>query len=145
MAILACVRSRRLTRRRHPDNRDHKILRVSFWLKLFFIVVGISLVIAFAVLLSRTSNDAAGVLEWTIAFIFSLYVFSFALDLYPAVRTRDPEKRFSKDVMLMGGGVEENSVPSQPPSVSQAWMADARHHNNSHGRPMTYYSRQTNF
>ena len=115
------------------ENRDHRILRFSFWLKLTFIVIEVALVIAFGVLLTRSDNDAAGVLEWVIAFVFSFYVFSFALDLYPAVRTKNPEKRFSRDPMLMNGGVDESRVPSR--GARQQHMAE--HH--------LWQPRQSNF
>jgi hypothetical protein len=37
---------------------------------------------------ARGNYDAGAVLEWTIAFIFSFYVFSFVVDLYPASYNR---------------------------------------------------------
>jgi hypothetical protein len=46
------------------------------------------LAIAFAACNFKKASNAAAVLEWAIAFIFSFYVFSFYVDLFPAVRTR---------------------------------------------------------
>ncbi|TVY33258.1 Protein sfk1 [Lachnellula subtilissima] len=74
--------------------REHRILRASFWIKLAFILVEVVLAIAFAVTNFRKSYNAAAVLEWAIAFIFTFYVFSFFIDLLPAVHTRKSNKRF---------------------------------------------------
>ncbi|KAG9234180.1 Frag1/DRAM/Sfk1 family-domain-containing protein [Amylocarpus encephaloides] len=83
--------------------RQHAILRISFWIKLFFILIEIALAIGFGVC-SRTGRyNAAAVLEWIIAFVFTFYVFSFFIDLIPAVRTKDPATRFSKDGERVGG------------------------------------------
>lgn len=68
--------------------REHQILRSSFWIKLTFILIEIILAIAFAVTNFKGSYNAAAVLEWAIAFIFTFYVFSFFIDLIPAVGTR---------------------------------------------------------
>lgn len=62
-------------------------MTISFWVKLAFILVEVALLIAFGVMTVQDNWDAAAVLEWTISFIFSLYVFSFVVDLLPALRT----------------------------------------------------------
>lgn len=72
-----------------PGYRDHRVLRTSFWIKLVFVVVEILLAIAFISCTSTGRYNAGAVLEWVIAFIFSFYVFSFYVDLYPAVRTKN--------------------------------------------------------
>lgn len=41
--------------------------------------------------------DPAAVFEWIIAFIFSAYLFSFYVDLYPAVKTKDPRNLHRKE------------------------------------------------
>lgn len=69
------------------DFRQHRILRNSFWVKLTFILIEIVLAIAFGVCNFRNQYNAAGILEWAIAFIFTFYVFSFFIDLIPAVHT----------------------------------------------------------
>ncbi|TVY18445.1 Protein sfk1 [Lachnellula arida] len=74
--------------------RQHRVLRASFWLKLVFILVEVVLAIAFASTNFKKSYNAAAVLEWAIAFIFTFYVFSFFIDLLPAVRTKNSSKRF---------------------------------------------------
>lgn len=78
---------------KHADFRQHKILRYSFWIKLVFILVTLCLAIAFAACNFVKSYNAAAVLEWAIAFIFTFYVMSFFIDLIPAVHTKN--RRFS--------------------------------------------------
>lgn len=104
-AVFICWEYQRLGKK----HREHRILRVSFWIKLVFILVELALAIAFGVFLGRDPNTAA-VLEWIVAFIFSFYVFSFALDLWPAVHTKDPAMRF----------VKAGAAPSLPGSTSSA-------------------------
>jgi hypothetical protein len=70
------------------DHKTHRVLHISFYIKLVFVLVEIVLAIAFASCNFTKAQNAAAVLEWLIAFIFSFYVFSFYVDLYPAVRTR---------------------------------------------------------
>ncbi|KAF4631028.1 hypothetical protein G7Y89_g7111 [Cudoniella acicularis] len=74
--------------------RQHKILRLSFWIKLSFILIEVVLAIAFGVTNFKKTYNAAAVLEWSIAFIFIFYVFSFFIDLLPAVRTKSKDHRF---------------------------------------------------
>jgi len=73
--------------------RQHRVLRISFWIKLVFILVEIALAIAFGVCNFRDKFNAAGVLEWAIAFIFTFYVFSFFIDLIPAVHTKHSARK----------------------------------------------------
>ncbi|KAH9910013.1 Frag1/DRAM/Sfk1 family-domain-containing protein [Xylariomycetidae sp. FL2044] len=79
-AIFICWEYQRLGKK----NRHHRILKASFWIKLIFVIVELLLAIAFAVCNFRDMWNAAAVLEWTIAFIFSFYIWSFFIDLYPA-------------------------------------------------------------
>ncbi|KAI0167268.1 Frag1/DRAM/Sfk1 family-domain-containing protein [Pestalotiopsis sp. NC0098] len=83
-AIFICWEYQRLGIR----NREHRILRISFWVKLTFVLVELALAIAFAVNNFRKNYNVAAILEWVIAFIFSFYVFSFFIDLWPAVKTK---------------------------------------------------------
>jgi len=84
-AIFICWEYQRLGQRW----RDHRVLRLSFWLKLAFVVVEIVLAIAFVSCTFTQRYNQGAILEWVIAFIFSAYVFSFYVDLYPAVRTKN--------------------------------------------------------
>ncbi|KAI5461099.1 Frag1/DRAM/Sfk1 family-domain-containing protein [Mariannaea sp. PMI_226] len=93
-AIFLCWEYQRLG----IKNREHSHLRLSFWIKLIFILLELALLIGFGVCSRKQQKNAAAVLEWTISFIFSFYVFSFVIDLYPAVHTREPAARFTKKV-----------------------------------------------
>lgn len=84
-AIFICWEYQRLGHR----YRDHRVLRTSFWIKLVFVVVEILLAIAFVACTFTGNYNPGAVLEWTIAFIFSFYIFSFYVDLYPAVKTKN--------------------------------------------------------
>jgi hypothetical protein len=72
----------------NPGYREHRVLRVSFYIKLVFVVLEIILAIAFVSCTFTGHYNAGAVLEWIIAFIFSAYVFSFYVDLYPAAATK---------------------------------------------------------
>ena len=86
-AIFICAEYQRLG----IHYRQHRILRISFWIKLIFILIEVALAIAFAActFLGGSVKNAAAVIEWTIAFIFTFYVMSFFIDLLPAVRTKN--------------------------------------------------------
>ncbi|WYZ38943.1 hypothetical protein EsH8_III_000857 [Colletotrichum jinshuiense] len=99
-AIFICWGYQRLGKK-HPE---HQNLAASFWIKLVFILVELVLAIAFIVCNFRRLYNAAAILEWTVAFIFSFYIFSFTVDLWPASRTRDKANRFSKPVMRGSDG-----------------------------------------
>ncbi|KAF1355392.1 Frag1/DRAM/Sfk1 family-domain-containing protein [Delphinella strobiligena] len=83
-AIFVCAEYQRLG----IHYRQHRILRISFWIKLFFIIVEIALAIAFGVCGDKSSYNAAAVLEWTIALFFILYVLSYVIDFLPAVHSK---------------------------------------------------------
>ncbi|KAL2177921.1 Frag1/DRAM/Sfk1 family-domain-containing protein [Thermothelomyces heterothallicus CBS 202.75] len=74
-------------------HRETRILRLSFYIKLVFIVVEVVLAVAF-IALSRTGHyNSAAVLEWIIAFVFAAYIFSFYVDLYPAAKTKQQQQQ----------------------------------------------------
>jgi len=83
-AIFICWEYQRLGTR----YREHRVLRISFWIKLLFVVVEILLAIGFVACTFTQNYNPGAVLEWIIAFIFCFYVFSFYVDLYPAVHTK---------------------------------------------------------
>ena len=68
--------------------RQHRILRISFWVKLAFILIEVALAVAFGVMSFTRRRNVGAVLEWVIAIIFAGYILSFLLDLYPSVRTK---------------------------------------------------------
>lgn len=88
------------------------MLRLSFWVKLTFILVEFVLIVAFGVLSRLKKRDPAAVLEWVISFIFTLYAVSFVIDLYPAVRTKSPETRHSKPYYIPSASATPNDVSS---------------------------------
>lgn len=95
--------------------RDHRILRISFWVKLMFVLVEFALAVAFAVTQRVRARNAAAIIEWVIALIFTFYVFSFFIDLYPAIYTRDRASRFVKPGQLREMEEATDSGSPQPP------------------------------
>ncbi|KAL2146531.1 hypothetical protein VTI28DRAFT_3712 [Corynascus sepedonium] len=107
------------------NHRETSILRLSFYIKLVFIIVEVALAIAF-ISLSRTGHyNPASVLEWVIAFIFSAYVFSFYVDLYPAARTKQQlqisaaEGGKAPQMRLTRGREPVHAPPVPPPARSR--------------------------
>ncbi|PHH91040.1 hypothetical protein CDD83_1879 [Cordyceps sp. RAO-2017] len=88
-------------------NRQHRVLRASFWVKLTFVIVEVALVIVFIANSARHEPNVAAVFEWIVAFIFTFYILSFVIDLYPAIRTKEYSSRFEKP-----GDVEEAATPA---------------------------------
>ncbi|GAB1195346.1 hypothetical protein APSETT444_004604 [Aspergillus pseudonomiae] len=90
-----------------------------------FIVIEIALAIAFAVCGKKgaSKRNAAAVLEWVIALIFTFYVLSFVVDLLPSVRTRrhvpQGEKRIVRSEMENGMG-QPNATIEEPLTTDSA-------------------------
>ncbi|KAL2888315.1 tyrosine kinase protein [Ceratocystis lukuohia] len=117
-AIFACWEFRSL--RHYYVDEPH--LEASFYTKLAFIIFEGSLAIVFGILVKTHHRDAAAVVEWILAFIFSFYVFSYVMDLWPAVHTKKPEMRYHKPQRLAVGSsggsphtLEQAIVPPPPP------------------------------
>jgi len=53
-----------------------------------FIIVEVALAIVFAATAWHNHENVAAVVEWIIALIFTFYVLSFILDLWPSVRSK---------------------------------------------------------
>jgi len=79
-AVCVCVEHQRLG----VHFREFRVLRVSFWLKLTFIIVEVALAIAFGVLNREKRWNAAAIVEWIIALIYTFWVMSFIIDFLPA-------------------------------------------------------------
>lgn len=119
-AIFICWEYQRLGVR----NPEYRVLAISFWVKLGFIIVTIALAIPFIVFTSHggAGKNRAAILEWVIALVFSFYVFSFYVDLYPAVytkhggnyRTKSWERRHA--VRSMEEGSERKTRQAAPQS-----------------------------
>jgi len=54
--------------------------------KLAFILIEVSLAIAFGTCQRQGKYNIAAIIEWVIALVFTFYVFSFFMDFLPAVR-----------------------------------------------------------
>ena len=83
-AIFICAEYQRLG----IHFRQHRVLRLSFWLKLTFILVEVALAVVFGVTSFRSQKNIAAVFEWIIALIFAFYVLTFFIDLLPASRSK---------------------------------------------------------
>jgi len=83
-AVFLCAEYQRLG----IHYRNHHILRISFWVKLLFIIVEVIMAIIFAATSWGGHRNVAAIVEWLIALIFTFYVLSFLLDLLPSVRSR---------------------------------------------------------
>lgn len=70
---------------------QHRVLLASFIIKAIFVVTEIALAIGFGICGWHQPHrrNAAAVLEWVIALVFTFYVLSFVIDLLPSVRTRN--------------------------------------------------------
>jgi hypothetical protein len=99
-AIFTCAEYQRLG----IHVRQHKILRMSFWLKLAFIIVELVLAIAFASLSFTKHQQQAAVLEWVIALIFTFWVLSFFVDLLPTYRWKHDHHEAEGPQLEMGSG-----------------------------------------
>ena len=91
-AIFICAEYQRLG----VHFRQHRILRLSFWAKLTFIIVEIILSIVFATTSFKGKKNAAAVFEWIIALTFAFYVLTFFMDLLPAVRSAQERTNVEK-------------------------------------------------
>jgi len=84
-AIFVCWEYQRLGIR----FRQYRVLRVSFWLKLAFIIAESFLAIGFGVCLFKGRQNPGAILEWIISFVFTFYILTFLIDLFPVVRTKN--------------------------------------------------------
>ncbi|KAK7731527.1 hypothetical protein SLS53_008767 [Cytospora paraplurivora] len=99
-------------------HHQHRILITSFVVKLIFILIEMSLAIAFGVTEYHGYYNKSAILEWIVALVYIFYVWSYALDFLPATnywarRTRGglpPVKRPSEDSMEMAAESNTNAV-----------------------------------
>ncbi|KAI1377393.1 Frag1/DRAM/Sfk1 family-domain-containing protein [Hypoxylon crocopeplum] len=138
-AIFICWEYQRLGHR----NRQHRVLRISFYIKLIFVIVELLLAIAFVVTNFRGLYNAAAILEWIIAFIFSFYIFSFCVDLYPAVATRtnrhsarsNGARQMEETYYATHPSVlPQSHQPTRDTEDSQRTLTNGHHHPH-HGQP----------
>jgi len=84
-AVFICAEYQRLG----IHYREHRILRISFWVKLAFILVELALAGVFVGTSWSHNRNVAAVFEWIVALVFTFYILSFLLDLLPSVRSRN--------------------------------------------------------
>jgi hypothetical protein len=94
--------------------REHSILRISFWIKLFFILAEICLAIAFGVCSKKGIWNVAAILEWIVAFVYCLYVFSFFIDFLPATRSKHHQSKQTEMQMFEESGGQPNMSHHNP-------------------------------
>ncbi|KAI4133488.1 MAG: hypothetical protein LQ338_000224 [Usnochroma carphineum] len=100
-AIFICAEYQRLG----VHFRQHRVLRASFWMKLFFILVEIALAAVFiGTSFTNRHQNIAAVFEWVIALIFTFYVLTLFVDLLPA--SRDHQKVANLEMGHVDGAVE---------------------------------------
>ncbi|RYP77076.1 hypothetical protein DL771_001366 [Monosporascus sp. 5C6A] len=136
-AIFICAGFQRLGK----TYRQHRCLTYSFWIKLVFILVELGLLVAFGVTMRYRLYDVAAILEWVIALIFSLYVFSFFVDLLPAIHTGGgqpyslrPMNTLEAREMRHGGRWPAHAEPRLTHD-SQRMLTDHRHHHHVPAAP----------
>lgn len=79
------------------DHEGARMLRASYICKLVIITLAIIFAIVLGVYFNNDQKQSvAAVMEWLVAFIFDLYLWTLVYDLYPAVKT----KRVRRDGMM---------------------------------------------
>jgi hypothetical protein len=114
-AIFICAEYQRLG----IHHREHRHLRISFWIKLTFIIVELALAIAFGVLGDRDKHNSAAVVEWVIALIYTFYVWSFAIDFIPAVTTKGGFESRETELEMATAMEEESRNRGYPGGMAQ--------------------------
>ncbi|CAK7270587.1 hypothetical protein SEPCBS119000_004168 [Sporothrix epigloea] len=119
-AVCICWEYQRLGK----HNRDRRVLRISFWVKLTFVLIEIVLAIIFVGLTFSHHTNEGAIVEWIIAYIFAFYIFSFTIDLYPAVYTRHISQRIHEKTGGMASSHSDHTVhPSDGTNASGTTIA----------------------
>lgn len=82
--------------------------------------------VAFGVTMKTGHNDTAAILEWVIAFLFTFFVASFAIDFLPAIRTRHKRNIFAIEKGNMQDTPNQLGGPSGYSSNDEAETGTAR-------------------
>jgi len=85
-AVFVCAEYQRLG----IHNREYRVIRVSFYFKLLFIIIEVALAIAFGVLNRKKMWNTAAIVEWIIALIYTFWVLSFVIDFLPSGSPKHP-------------------------------------------------------
>jgi len=127
--------------------RQHRILRMSFWVKLTFIIVEVALAIAFGTMNTTEHYNKAAILEWIVALVYTFFVLSFFMDFIPAVRTKHHQSAQTEDQMAMN----EAGVAPGPTAgyggedrYSAAGYTNGRHYAGNAGNTNSYGSEYSN-
>ncbi|KAL8764426.1 MAG: hypothetical protein Q9184_000131 [Pyrenodesmia sp. 2 TL-2023] len=103
-AVFICAEYQRLG----VHFRQYRILRASFWMKLFFIIIEILLAAVFiGTSFTKGNKNIPAVFEWVIALIFTFYVLTFFVDLLPA--SRNHQKATNLELGHVDGPVDEQT------------------------------------
>jgi len=129
-AIFICAEYQRLG----IHYREHRILRMSFWFKLAFILVSIALAGAFGTLSHYEHYNPAAIVEWVIALVYAFFVMSFALDFLPAVNSKGRVTGETEDEKAM----RESAVA--PGNGGQRYNGGAVPHSRDGGYNRTYHN-----
>lgn len=113
-AIFLCAEYQRLG----IHYRQHRVLALSFWIKLAFIFIEVILAIVFACMSFTKHYNVAAVFEWLVSFIFTFYVLSFVVDLWPSVRTKSHVPQGHRDMMMENGQQNGRFSQQDTPRVS---------------------------
>jgi len=127
--------------------RQHRVLRMSFWVKLAFIIVEVCLAIAFGTMNTLGHYNRAAILEWVIALVYTFFVLSFFMDFIPAVRTKHHQSSETEDQIAMN-----ESAPAAGPTAgyggedrySSAGYTNGRHYAGNTGNTNSYGSEYSN-
>lgn len=123
-AIFICAEYQRLG----IHFRQLRSLRISFWIKLTFILVEIVLAAVFAACTFTGRQNIGAVFEWLIALVFTFYVLTFLVDLLPAARSHHKHA----NELLLQSQQNGTTAPAQyASSYPQAEQAGS----GSHGAP----------
>lgn len=109
-AICICAEYQRLG----IHYRHHRVLRMSFWVKLTFILLAVGMAIVFVGTGWTHHKNIAAVFEWLIAIVFTGYILSFVLDLLPSVHTKHHVPQGFKDIKRVEQGEnKEHGMPQE--------------------------------
>lgn len=108
-AIFLCAEYQRLG----IHYRNHRVLALSFWIKLTFICVEVILAIVFAATSFTHKRNVAACFEWAVAFIYTFYVLSFIVDLWPSVRTKKHVPQGHRDMGMAEAGMNGTRFSQQ--------------------------------
>lgn len=109
-AVFICAEYQRLG----IHYRNHRILKISFYVKLFFILIEVVLAVVFASTTFTSKQNVAAVFEWIVALVFTFYILSFLLDLLPSVRTKHHIPQGWRQAELEKGRHGDQTVPGAP-------------------------------